>query len=309
MRVVLMVNPTASSVTPRRQLEVETMLRAHHDVRTVTTTARGHGMDLAAAAAADGTEVVVVLGGDGTLNEAANGLAGTTCALAALPGGSTNVFARSIGLPDDTLAAVRMNEDALAEGRVRPVGLGAVNGRHFLFHTGVGWDAMLVRQVELHSTWKRLANHALFVWAGLVTWFRRYDRTRPHFRLTHADGAVVEDGYFTVVLNSNPYTYVGHRPFDLSPHASLDRPLVSATITRLVSWQFLGLMMSALRSSGALERSELCDYRSDVTRLTIEAYDQVPYQVDGDDLGDATRLDFEYHPDVLRVVLPCDGPT
>jgi diacylglycerol kinase family enzyme len=105
VRVLLLVNSTASSVTPRGRVVIQKALSADHDVTLAETSRRGHATRLARGAAADGVEVVVALGGDGTLNEAANGLAGTDCALAPLPGGSTNVFARTLGLPNDPIEA------------------------------------------------------------------------------------------------------------------------------------------------------------------------------------------------------------
>src|SRR5215207_4465437 len=105
MKVLLIVNSSASSVTARGKVVIQKALSADHDVTVAETRRRGHATRLALDAAADDTEVVVVLGGDGTLNEAANGLAGSDTALAALPGGSTNVFARTIGLPNDPIEA------------------------------------------------------------------------------------------------------------------------------------------------------------------------------------------------------------
>ena len=168
-----------------------------------------------------------MLGGDGTLNEAANGLAGTQTALAALPGGSTNVFARTIGLPNDPIEATGVLLDALAKDSIRRIGLGCVNGRYFLFHVGIGFDAAVVRQVERRDTFKRWAGHPLFIYATVVTWLRHYDRRPSPLRgpvLRRHD--VVDDGYFTIVLNTNPYTFLGNRPFDLAPEATLDRGLV-----------------------------------------------------------------------------------
>ena len=98
---------------------IQKALSADHDVTLAETSRRGHATRLAQGAAAAGTEVVVVLGGDGTLNEAANGLAGSPCALAALPGGSTNVFARTIGLPNDPIEATSDLLDALGPGQHR----------------------------------------------------------------------------------------------------------------------------------------------------------------------------------------------
>ena len=123
-----------------------------------------------------------MLGGDGTQNEAANGLAGTQTALASLPGGSTNVFARTIGLPNDPIEATGVLLDALAKKSIRRIGLGSVNDRYFLFHTGVGFDAAVVRQVERRDTYKRWFGHPLFIYATVVTWLRHYDRRHPHFR-------------------------------------------------------------------------------------------------------------------------------
>ena len=227
MRLLLLVNSRASSVTPRGRVVIQKALSADHQVTMAETSRRGHATRLAQGAAASGVDAVVVLGGDGTLNEAANGLAGSACALAPLPGGSTNVFARTVGLPNDPIEATGVLLDALARRSVRRVGLGSVNGRYFLFHTGVGFDAAVVEQVERRSGLKRYAGHPLFVYAGFDTWIRHFDRSRPRLAVHHADGSVVDDGYLTIVLNTNPYTYLGNRPLDVAAEATLDRGLAA----------------------------------------------------------------------------------
>ena len=141
MKLLLIVNPSASSVTARTRIVIQKALSADHRLEVAATTRRGHATRLAQSAANDGMDVVVVLGGDGTLNEAANGLAGTDTALAALPGGSTNVFARTIGLPDDAVEATGALLDAIEAASIRRIGLGAINDRYFLFHAGIGFDA------------------------------------------------------------------------------------------------------------------------------------------------------------------------
>lgn len=304
MKVLLLVNSSASSVTARARVVIRKALSADHEVSLAETTRRGHATRLAMGAAAAGTEVVVVLGGDGTLNEAANGLAGTECALAPLPGGSTNVFARQLGLPDDPIDATGLLLESLDAGRIEPIGLGVVNGRYFVFHVGIGFDAALVAQVERRAALKRYAGHALFAYAGLDTWARHYDRSRPHFSVHHADGSVVDDGYMTVVLNTNPYTYVGNRPFQLAPDATLDRPLTAVTVRSMRTIPFLNIMASALGSGARLRSSKLIDYRPDVSALTIKGYGPFPYQVDGDYLGEIERLEFRHEPDALHLVLP-----
>ena len=167
MKVLLIVNPSASSVTARTRIVIQKALSADHRLEVAATTRRGHATRLAQSASNDGMDVVVVLGGDGTLNEAANGLAGTDTALAALPGGSTNVFARTIGLPDDAVEATGALLDAIEAASIRRIGLGAIGDRYFLFHAGIGFDAAVVEQVERRGgLLKRFAGHPLFIAAA-----------------------------------------------------------------------------------------------------------------------------------------------
>ncbi|HET6665535.1 MAG TPA: diacylglycerol kinase family protein, partial [Acidimicrobiales bacterium] len=260
MKLLLLVNESASSVTPRSRVVIQKALAADHDVTLAETSRRGHATRLAQGAAADGVDVVVVLGGDGTLNEAANGLARTACALAPLPGGSTNVFARTIGLPNDPIEATGVLLDALARRSIRRVGLGSVNGRYFLFHTGVGFDAAVVEQVERRAGLKRYAGQPLFVFAGFDTWIRHYDRSRPRFAVHHADGAVIDDAYLTIVLNTNPYTYLGNRPLNLAPEATLDRGLASVTLRTMAFARTMRIIASAFGSGAVLRRSRWVDH-------------------------------------------------
>jgi len=161
MRLLLLVNTSASSVTPRARVVIQKALAADHDVHVAETSRRGHATRLALGAAADDVDVVVVLGGDGTLNEAANGLAGTGTALAVVPGGSTNVFARTIGFVNDPIEATGQLLAALNRpGSTRRIGLGSMNGRYFLFNAGVGLDAAVIARVDRRRTLKRWAGSA-----------------------------------------------------------------------------------------------------------------------------------------------------
>jgi diacylglycerol kinase family enzyme len=309
MKVLLLVNSSASSVTARTRVVIRKALSADHEVTLAETSRRGHAARLAQGAAATGTEVVAVLGGDGTLNEAANGLAGSACALAALPGGSTNVFARTIGYPNDPVEATGALLDALGKEKIRRVGLGSVNGRYFLFHVGMGFDAAVVSQVERRAALKRYAGHALFIYAGFATWFRHYDRSRPRFaiRIPAGDGhpgEVVDDAYLSVCLNSNPYTYLGNRPLDLAPEATLDRGLSLVTLRSLRLVPTIRALGSALGNGRYLRHSRWTDMRSDLDSVVIEGYGPFPYQVDGDHLGDVDRLVLRHEPSVLDLVLP-----
>jgi diacylglycerol kinase family enzyme len=319
VRILLVVNSFASSVTARNTVIAHRTLSRRHDVQVVETNRRGHATRFAQDAAHRGIDLVVSFGGDGTLNEVATGVAGTDTALGVLPGGSTNVFARTIGLPNDPAVAAELLLAGLddPDTNVRPIGLGRVNGRFFCFHTGVGFDAAVVRTVEQRAHLKRWAGHPLFIWAAVRTWLSLYDRRQPHFRLA-ADGAIgghgtdptpadrsrfVPDGFFTVVLNTNPYTFLGNRPLDLSPAAGLDRPLVAVTFRTMSARTVLGTLAGALRGGGVKPGPQV-SVIADVHELVIENDVSFPYQVDGDYLGETTLLDFRHVPDAVRLLFP-----
>jgi diacylglycerol kinase family enzyme len=304
VRILLIVNASASSVTARGRVVIAKALAADHRVTVAETSRRGHATRLARGAAADGADLVVVLGGDGTLNEAANGLAGTDTALAALPGGSTNVFARTLGLPDDPIEATGVLLDALARGAIRRVGLGVANGRYFLFHVGIGFDAAVVAQVERRGSLKRWASHALFAWAGVDTWLRHYERDRPRFAVRIEGRTTVDDGVFAICENTDPYTFVGTRPFTVAPGADLDNALFVVTLRTLDAIPLLGVLASALGSGRRMRRSRHVAVGDDVTSIEVDGYGPFPYQVDGDYLGEVEQLTLRHEPDALALVVP-----
>jgi diacylglycerol kinase family enzyme len=306
LRLLLVVNSFASSVTARNTVVVHQRLARHHDVQVVETNRRGHATRFAQDAARRGIDVVVSFGGDGTLNEVATGIAGTETALAVLPGGSTNVFARTIGLPNDALAAVDVIVDSLERDNISPIGLGKVNGRYFTFHTGIGYDASVVKRVEQRASLKRYAGHPLCVAAALRTWAFDYSRKHPHFEMRFGDhdadtDADVNDGYFTIVLNTNPYTFLGNRPLDLVPNASLEGGLAVVTFRSLKATHILRSLGSALRGGGVPPAPWL-DIRHDVSHVDITSTTPFPYQLDGDYLGETGSLHFEHVPAALRLV-------
>ena len=278
-------------------------LSANHDVTQADTSRRGHATRLAQSAARDRYDLVVVLGGDGTLNEATNGLAGTDTALATLPGGSTNVFARILGLPDDSVEAVEVLLEALDRGAITRIGLGSVEGRYFLFHCGVGFDAAVVEQVERRGPWKRWAGHPLFVYAALDTWVRRVDRKNPSLRLIGPDGNVQSTGYFTIVMNANPYTFFGNRPFNIVSELTLNDPLATVTLNQL-NLRTLAPVAAAALTGRDVRRRANTDIRTNVRSVVIEADPPAPYQVDGDYLGASKRLRFTWTPEHLSLVTP-----
>ncbi|MGE0879693.1 MAG: diacylglycerol kinase family protein [Acidimicrobiia bacterium] len=301
MRLLLVVNSYASSVTARSRVVIQKALSADHEVTAVETSRRGHATRFAQDAATRGLDAVIVLGGDGTLNEAANGLIGSATALAPLPGGSTNVFARTIGYPNDPVEATGVLVDSLARGQLERIGVGLVNGRAFLFHTGIGFDAAVVREVERRGGLKRWAGHPLFIWAALQTWGRQRRRPGSGFTVEFANGDRIERSPFAICLNTNPYTYLGNRPFDIAQEATLDRGLVMVTFRKLSASAVGRAGFAALRSK-PLPTSRAFEKRIDLTSMVVSASAPFPYQVDGDYLGEIDRLELAHRPDALTII-------
>ncbi|MEA2705096.1 MAG: hypothetical protein QOJ69_1363 [Actinomycetota bacterium] len=307
MRLALVVNPYAATVTPKRRASVEAALRPGHDLTVLETECRDHATELAKQAVAGGAEVVVTLGGDGTLNEVANALIGGKVPMAALPGGSTNVFTRTIGVPRNLDKAVAELRSSLDGGAVRGMPVGNVNGRRFLFHVGIGFDAAVVAQVERRASLKRTLGQAVFVYATVATLLRHFDRKQPGFTMRFPDGTRIK-AFYAVVMNSSPYTYLGRRPLTLTQDAVQGRGLVAVTVKSIGPATVTGLFVSALGHGGRLRRSPHVDHRPDLTSFTVVSRRPFPYQVDGDYLGEVEELSVSHEPNALRIVVPLVTP-
>lgn len=307
MRLRLIVNPIASSVTLRARAPITEALKAEHEVDVVETSQRGNATDLAREAVGQGVEVVVVLAGDGTLNEAACGLVGSQTALAPLPGGSTNVFARTLGIAHDPVDATGQLLRSLAAGSFQRIGIGAAalpNGsdRWFLFHLGVGFDAAVVQQMEQRSYLKRYFAHPAFAIAAVDTWLRHYDRDT---QLCVATGEeVIAIGPYAVVSNSDPYTYLLRRRLTIAPGADLDRALAVTVLHNLRAALVVRAAISGLATGRFVANASDITQRADVTRVLITADRPFAWQVDGDYLGHVERLDVRYDADSLTIVIP-----
>lgn len=318
MRVLLVVNLTASAVTTENRSFVVNSLSEDHDLTVVDTTERGHARHLAAQAVADGQEAVVVFAGDGTLNEAANGLIGSSTALGVLPGGSTNVFARTIGMGRRPAPATDRLRAAMAGGSRRRIGVGRADQRHFLFHVGMGFDAAVVEQVEEHAPLKRALGQVAFAYCAVATWMCRYDRSKPRFTIrvgvdAHGDAEGGPDeplqAAFAICLNTNPYTFVGPRPLDVDHTATLDSPL-SLVAFRNIDLTTLGrVFASCLSGRGLPDNFDAVVLRPGVRTVAVEAHRSFPWQVDGDLAGTTSALSLAYVPDCLDLFIPRSSST
>jgi diacylglycerol kinase family enzyme len=222
------------------------------------------------------------------------------------------VFARTIGMaPKATRAAPQLKAALARTDSVRTFGLGTVrgsddtpDGRHFLVHLGVGYDAEVVAQVERRSSLKRKIGQAIFVYASFSTYFKHYDHRRPSFALDFADGTSVEDGFFTICLNTNPYTYLGRRPLSVTPDTGPERGLVTVTTRKLKVRTLLTLFGSAMGQGEMLRRNKNVDYHTDLKSLTVRGHKPFPHQVDGDYLGRVETLHVSHGEASIRLIVP-----
>lgn len=308
MRITLIINPFASSVTHRARVRIGQLLAAEHDLTTIETTKGGHAIRLAHGAGKAGADLVIALGGDGTINEVANGLLGTEVAAAPLPGGSTNVLARSLGYPNDPVAATTVLLEALDAAALQRVGVGVANGRAFLFHAGLGYDAAVVERVEQRGVLKRVLGHPLFVATAIDTLARHVDRRRPWLSVVAGDGRHITDAKLAIALNTNPYTYLGSRPIELAPEAALDRPL---SLVASDSLSPLRLGPAGLRGLGGgrdIDRTTGITHWSGLHRAEARGYRPFPYQLDGEFIASTSHLRLEHRPSCLTLVTPGRQP-
>jgi diacylglycerol kinase family enzyme len=256
----------------------------------------------------EGVEVVIPFGGDGTLNEVANGLLGTTTALAPLPGGSTNVFARAIGYPNDAVEAAGVLLESLAASSIVSASLGSANGRAFVFHVGVGFDAAVVDRVERHGPLKRYAGHAWFLWSAVRTWSSP-ERRALRFSVNADDGRRIDRAQIAVALNVNPYTFLGSQPLDLAPEVSLDTPLSVVALESVGVTKLIPAAITAFRSPTGLPDENGMHHWTGVYGVTLSSDYAFPYQLDGEPQKPATSLRLEHLPGALNVVVPTGSTT
>lgn len=303
MRALLVVNPTATATTPQVREVLAAALGEQVKLDVAPTTARGHAVSLARQAVDDGLDLVVALGGDGTVNEVVNGLlsGGPRAGLPALgvvPAGNANVFARALGLPRSPVEATAVLLEALRHERRRAVGLGRADERWFTFSAGLGLDAQVVRRVERRRAVGRRATPDLFV-RQAVRQVLTGRRQVPTVHVETHDGRR-EAVRLALVCNTTPWTYLGPRPVVACPRAGFDTGLdlfaMRTLRTTALLRQLRQLLSDRPRPGGRTVVS-----LHDQAGFTLRAEQAVALQVDGDDLGDRTRVAFRSYPRALSV--------
>jgi diacylglycerol kinase family enzyme len=306
MRALLVVNPKATATTARARDVLAHALASETKLDVVHTNARGHATQLARQAAVDGLDLVVALGGDGTVNEVVNGLLAEgpgpgVPALAVVPGGSTNVFARALGLPESPIEATGDLLETLRVDRRRTLGLAQADDRWFTFCAGLGLDATVVRRTDHRRAKGRKATPALFVTEAVTEFFTHARGREPQLTLTRP-GAEPEQLGLALVCNTAPWTYLGRRPVLPCPQASFDTGLDLFGLRQLGALSTLRYLRQILSPRPRLRGRHVLSLH-DLTEFTLTAATALPFQIDGDDLGERTSVTFRSVPRALDVLV------
>jgi diacylglycerol kinase family enzyme len=295
-RVVLIVNPYSTGVSRRRVADVTAAVAQRAEVVVRQTERKGHALELAAEAAADGADAILVFSGDGTYNEAINGAAGKL-PFGFLPGGGASVFPHALGLPRDPAEAANRAIDALEVGRTKSVSLGRVNGRRFCFSAGIGLDAEAVRRVDRRGRDRdgRRAGNAVFAATVVGILLEHRFRMAPQLELDGFGRAA-----FVFVANGRPYTYLGPVPVTIAGQADFVDGLDFVAPRELSPSSLPGLALRGVRGRLAHDARVLTGH--DLDSLMVRCDRPLPLQADGEDLGDVTEALFEAERDALAIL-------
>lgn len=308
--MLLIVNPYATTVSDRLKNLVVYALQGRYDVEAVATQAASHATEIGREACDGSYDVVVAFGGDGTLNEVANGMAGTDLPVTILPGGSTNVVCRTLGMPNDVVDATEHLLSLADDWQPRKIDLGKVDDRYFVFACGAGLDATVVRRVDRNPMMKGNAGPYYYSWAGISSFYRKY-LVNPIRMRTQVEGREPVEGITTIIQNSDPFSYFASRPIRVCEGIAIDdRTLSMAVLKRAAQRDMPTLINRLFSESRPAARHRQVAHFDDVTSATVETVSKnrdgsprpLPLQVDGDYIGERDRIELQAVPSALTIV-------
>ncbi|TDC45610.1 diacylglycerol kinase family lipid kinase [Actinomadura sp. KC345] len=313
MRAMLIANPKATSTSRRARDILMRAFTGDLDLVLAETGHRGHATELARQAAVTGYDVVIALGGDGTVNEAVNGLLADgpspdLPALAVLPSGSANVFAKALGLPADPIGATKSVLEALRAERYRTIGLTTAchpggAERYFTFCAGVGLDAEVVREVERRRAGGATAYTSLYVQTAIRHFFSGTDRRRPLLTLEQPGRPPRPELFLALISNTSPWTYMNRIPVNPSPKANFSRGVDVFASRSLDVGPTLGAVAQMLTArSRPLQGRHVVNVH-DASEVTLRAERPIAFQMDGEYLGDHRSVTFRSVPKAVRIVI------
>src|SRR6201995_4127720 len=298
-RMLIIVNPYATTVSDRLRNLVVYALQGRYDVEAVQTQAQNHATEIGREARDGGYDVVVSFGGDGTLNEVANGLAGTDMPMGILPGGSANVVARSLGIPNDVVDATEHLLSLADAWEPRKIDLGRVDERRFVFACGAGIDATVVKRVDAHPKFKSRFGPWYYSWCGVSAFTRHYLVNPVRLRVTVGDRAPVE-GVTAIAQNSDPFTYFSTKPVYVNENVAIDSGTLSMAVLKRAAQRDMPTLLPKLFSQKkpAVRHRQIIGFAG-ATKAVIESISEDrsgaprPFhlQVDGDFIGERTKVE------------------
>jgi len=309
-RMLIIVNPYATTVSDRLKNLVVYALQGRYEVEAVATRAQNHATEIGREARDGGYDLVVAFGGDGTLNEVANGLAGTGVPVGILPGGSTNVVCRTLGIPNDVVDATEHLLGLADRFKPRQIDLGLANGRHFVFSCGSGLDASAAMKVDQRPKLKARGGPYFYTWVAVGSFYRDYLRNpvKMRFELEGREGA---EGVTVLAQNSDPFTYFGKRPVRVCESIEPDSGTLSVAVLKRATQRDMGPIITRVLAEGLrATRHRQIDHYADVTqgRVVSSSLDEegkprsFPVQVDGDYIGHHAELELAIDPGALTVI-------
>jgi diacylglycerol kinase family enzyme len=312
VRAVLIVNPNATSTTPAGRDLLAHALESRVKLTVVHTDHRGHAIEIARDAARDGVDVLIIHGGDGTVNEVVNGILGQVGvegpapAVGVVPGGSANVFARALGISPDPIEATNQLVDLLSDYRRRKswrrIGLMDCGERWAVFTAGMGVDGDVVAAVEAQRDKGRKVTASRYIRVAIREVLASA-RKEPSLTL-HLPGREPMNGvHFAFVSNSSPWTYANARPVWTNPTTTFETGLGVFATTSMNVWANLRLVRQMLSHKARIDAKHLIR-DDDLPWLRVTSDTPVACQIDGDFLGPRDEMTFTAVPDALGVVAP-----
>ncbi len=316
MRAVLIVNPNATSTTPAGRDLLAHALESRVKLTVVHTDRRGHAVEIAQEATRGGVEVLIVHGGDGTVNEVANGIVGeagpgsAAPAVGVVPGGSANVFARALGISPDPIEATNQLVDLLDDHRRtkswRRIGLMDCQERLGVFTAGMGVDGDVVAAVEAQRAKGRKVTASRYIRVAIREMLANARRD-PTLTLHLPGREPVSGVHFAFVSNSSPWTYANARPVWTNPDTTFETGLGVFATTSMNIWANLGLARRMLSRKHRIEAKHLIR-DDDLAWLKVTSDTPVACQIDGDYVGLREKMEFTAVPNALGVVAPPAKP-
>ena len=307
--MLIIVNPYATTVSDRLKNLVVYALQGRYEVETVSTEAQNHATEIGREVRDHGYDVVVAFGGDGTLNEVVNGLAGTDVPVSVIPGGSTNVVCRTLGIPNDVVDATEHLLAVADEWQPRRIDLGMADHRHFVFSCGAGIDATVVKRVDAHPRLKSAAGPYYFTWAAVSAFYRSYLHNAVRLQVQIGDESV--EGVTALAQNSDPFTYFASRPVRVCEDVTIDDGTLAMGVLKRAAQRDMPTLISRIFSEkrNAAQHRQI-EHFAHIGGATISSISETkdgvarpfPVQVDGDYIGEKTQLKLRAEPGALTVI-------